>query len=382
MTNPGQRPSIPLTTRAIVVGIVLGSSLVLLLVAPAFGAPTVSNPIATPPVIVVTSTISVPTPSATTTIVATITPTAIPTPVSTATQAPTPLPSATVMPTATSAPTVSPTKTTSATVAPTTILTPTQVPKPTPTTTPTPTPPPSASAKASLAHAPAGSMSITYDPATRVAHTVLNMAGLSPGGAAVAVVLNGSCAAPGGVAWRGAAFTADTHGRVSDFVVNYANVNGVPTTHVVAIETVQGGNETRANYLLACSPIASTGNNKGSVNLGPVPGAVDGNITGSATLAQANGSLVVTVKATGLQPGSTNATALDLGSCQWQDYVLYDLPPMTADSSGNGQVAMTIQNAQPISASNNWYVAIDYNASINNAYFMTVGCGDVVVAGS
>jgi glyoxylase-like metal-dependent hydrolase (beta-lactamase superfamily II) len=52
-------------------------------------------------------------------------------------------------------------------------------------------------------------MSITYDPATRVAHTTLNMTGLSPGGTAVAVVLNGSCAAPGGVAWRGAPFTAD-----------------------------------------------------------------------------------------------------------------------------------------------------------------------------
>ncbi len=55
---------------------------------------------------------------------------------------------------------------------------------------------------------------------------------------------------------------------------------------------------------------------------------------------------------------------------------------MTADSSGNGQVTMTINNAQPISTSNNWYVAIDYNATINPAYFMTVGCGNVVVAGS
>jgi hypothetical protein len=150
----------------------------------------------------------------------------------------------------------------------------------------------------------------------------------------------------------------------------------------VGIQTVQGGNETRSNYLLACGPIASTGRNKGSVNLGPVPGAVDGNITGSATLAQANGSLVVTIKASGLQPGATNATALDLGSCGWQSYVLYNLPAITADSNGNGQVSMTINNAQPLSSSNNWYIAIDYNATVNNAYFMTVGCGNVVVSGS
>jgi hypothetical protein len=92
--------------------------------------------------------------------------------------------------------------------------------------------------------------------------------------------------------------------------------------------------------------------------------------------------LVVTIKASGLQPGSTNATALDLGSCQYQSYVLYDLPAMTADANGNGQVSMTINNAQALLASNNWYIAIDYNATINNAYFMTVGCGNVVVTGS
>jgi hypothetical protein len=229
---------------------------------------------------------------------------------------------------------------------------------------------------------PAGTLSVSYSPVTHVARTTLNMTGLGQGGAAVTVVMSGTCSAPGGVAWQGAPFTADANGKVSNFKVNYRNVKGVPTGDVVAIQTVQGGNETRSNYLLACGPIASTGNNKGSVNLGPVPGATDGNITGSATLAQANGSLVVTVKASGLQPGSTNATALDLGSCQWQDYVLYDLPPMTADGSGNGQVTMTIQNAQPISASNNWYIAIDYNSTLNKSYFMTVGCGNVVVSSS
>ena len=92
------------------------------------------------------------------------------------------------------------------------------------------------------------------------------------------------------------------------------------------------------------------GRNTGSVTLGPVPGVPNGAITGSATLAQANGSLVVTVKASGLTPGATNATALDLGSCQYQSYVLYDLPPMTADSSGNGSVTMTINNAEALSA--------------------------------
>ena len=44
--TPNRRPALPISARAIVVGIVLGASLVLLLVAPALGEPTVSNPIA------------------------------------------------------------------------------------------------------------------------------------------------------------------------------------------------------------------------------------------------------------------------------------------------------------------------------------------------
>jgi hypothetical protein len=225
-------------------------------------------------------------------------------------------------------------------------------------------------------------MSITYDPATRVAHTTLNMAGLSPGGTAITVVLNGSCAAPGGVAWRGAPFTADANGRLSNFVVNYAHVNGVPTNHVVAIETIQGGNETRSNYLLACGPIASTksaGTNSGSVTLGQVPGVANGAVSGSATATLAKGSLTITLKASGLPPGSTHASALHLGSCEWLDAVLYDLPKLTADSSGNASASITIDHAQAISPTNNWYIAIDYNSTLNRAYFMPVSCGNVLV---
>lgn len=389
MTNPGQRPSVPVTTQAILIGIALGASLFLLLVTPALGAPTISNPIATPPPAIPTSSLPTPTISPTNTMATAATPTITQTVAPTATLIPTPLASATATPPATAAPTAVPSATSvpTATIAPTATPTATPVPQATPTTAPTPTgvpthtPPTSASAKAILAHVPVGAMSITYDPATRVAHTTLNMAGLSPGGRAVAVVLDGSCAAPGGVAWRGAPFTADAHGRLTNFVVNYAHVNGVPTNHVVAIETVQGGNETRANYLLACGPIASTKSaepNSGSVTLGPVPGVANGAVSGSATATLANGALTITVIASGLLPGSTHASALHLGSCQWLDVVLYDLPKLTADGSGNASATITINHAQAISPTNNWYIAIDYNSTLNRAYFMPVSCGNVV----
>jgi hypothetical protein len=222
-------------------------------------------------------------------------------------------------------------------------------------------------------------MSITYNPSTRTARTVLNMTGMSQRGTAVAVVLNGTCSAPGGVAWRGARFVANGNGNVNHFVVLYGGVSGVPTNHVVAIQTVQGRNEPRVDYLLACGPVESSGGISGSATLGAVPGVNNGNVTGNAQLSQSNSSLTVKVQASGLHPGSAYATSLNLGSCEWLSYVLYDLPQMTADANGNGSVTITITNAEPLSANNDWYIAIDYSATLNRDYFMPMSCGDVAV---
>lgn len=51
---------------------------------------------------------------------------------------------------------------------------------------------------------------------------------------------------------------------------------------------------------------------------------------------------------------------------------------MMPHSCGNVSVTMTIKNAEALSSSNNWYIAIEYNSTINKAYFMSVGCEDVV----
>jgi len=168
-----RQPTAAVSARRIVsLGLALGVTLLALLVTPVAGAApsqsfashiaaqtptvTISNPIATP-------------------------------------DAPTPTPGG--PPTATP----SPTPTRAATTA-TTATTPTSTPSAGSTPTPTPPTTTTASASASLAHVPAGTMSITYNPATRIARTVFKMTGMSQRGTAVAVVLNGTCSAPGGVA--------------------------------------------------------------------------------------------------------------------------------------------------------------------------------------
>jgi hypothetical protein len=67
------------------------------------------------------------------------------------------------------------------------------------------------------------------------------------------------------------------------------------------------------------------------------------------------------------------------GSCQWLGQVLYDLPVLRADSNGSALATITSINTQPLSSANNWYIAIDYNSTLNRNYFMPVSCGDAVV---
>ena len=59
--------------------------------------------------------------------------------------------------------------------------------------------------------------------------------------------------------------------------------------------------------------------------------------------------------------------------------MLYDLPQMNADTNGNGSITITINNTEPLSASNDWYIAIDYGATLNRDYFMPMSCGNVAL---
>jgi hypothetical protein len=292
-------------------------------------------------------------------------------------------------------PTASTSATPASTPSGTPATTPTTSPATTPTTSPATTPAATPSAtttttaqaaqvSATLAHIPVGEMSISFTQATKTARTTLNMTGMPPNTSAVGLVVAGSCDAPGGVLWRGATFSADPNGKVVNFKVKFSGVQGTNANAAVVIQTIAGNGETRDGYNLACGLIKSTRIGgpitQASVTFGPVPGAQDGNVTGSATLAQdSNKNLAVTVQASGLAPSSQHGVSINLGSCQWLSYVLYDLPQMTADASGNGSVTITINNAEPLptAGGNTWYVAIDYQPQTNHDHFETVSCGNV-----
>jgi len=243
-----------------------------------------------------------------------------------------------------------------------------------------------AQGNAQLKHSPTGHMDITFDTVERVAHTSTFMDGLPQNGVAVALVVRGTCNELGGVLWRGVPFQADANGKVVDFRVKFDHVQGAPTGSTVVIQTIAGNGEPRNGYNLACGTVFSTlptgPEIKGGVNLGPVPGEKNGNVVGAATLTENNGSLNVNYHVSGLEPNTTHAAAIHLGNCTWRSYVLYDLPQLNADGNGNASNSITINNAQPLptTSDQSWYIAVDYNSTLNRDSFLTVSCGDVAVS--
>jgi Cu/Zn superoxide dismutase len=245
---------------------------------------------------------------------------------------------------------------------------------------------PFAQGNAQLKHSPSGHIDITFDTINHVAHTSTFMDGLPQNGVAIALVVRGTCSEIGGVLWRGVPFEADANGKVVDFRVKYEHVQGAPVGSTVVIQTIAGPGEPRDGYNLACGVVFSTlaagPEVKGGLTLGPVPGAKNGNVTGNATLSENNGALTVSYNVSGLEPNTTHAAAIHLGNCTWRSYVLYDLPQLHADGNGNASASITINNAQPLPTTSNqsWYVAVDYNSTLNRDHFLTVSCGDVIVA--
>jgi len=179
-----------------------------------------------------------------------------------------------------------------------------------------------AQASVTLAHVPVGEMSISFTQSTRTANTALNMTGMPPSTSAVALVVAGTCDAPGGIFWRGAVFTADPNGKVVNFRVKFSGVQGTSANSAVVIQTIAGNGETRDGYNLACGSIKSTRIGgpvtQASVTFGPVPGAQNGNVTGSATLAEDDShALTVNVQTAALAPSSQHGVSINLGSCMW-----------------------------------------------------------------
>jgi hypothetical protein len=100
-------------------------------------------------------------------------------------------------------------------------------------------------------------------------------------------------------------------------------------------------------------------------------------VSGTGQIVQANGSFTVTIKLTGMAPGSSHISHIHAGKCAAPGGIAYALQQVVADSSG-GATATTIipvQYAIPVSG---WYVNVHHGPDFTNVgNAPSDSCGDL-----
>jgi hypothetical protein len=239
---------------------------------------------------------------------------------------------------------------------------------------------PSANGAATLLHVPVGTAQLSWNSSTQVLKLTVSMSGMAPGSAADVNINNGNCASLGGVVFKAAPITADQHGTVAPVTTDFFNVPAVKPNHAVVVAT--GANTSQATPV-ACgsiggpptSPYGASVTLNATAPLGAVPSVPNQNVSGTAQGTMDGSRLTIYLQVWHLQPNTQTAAAVYEGSCTWLNDVVYDLTPLTADSTGYAGATTVIANAQAV-PSNGWYIGV---VPGTNAHATTqmLACGNV-----
>jgi CHRD domain len=103
-------------------------------------------------------------------------------------------------------------------------------------------------------------------------------------------------------------------------------------------------------------------------------------VAGTGTVVKVAGSFTVTIKLTGLTPGSSHISHVHNGACAKPGGIAYPLTQVVADSSGAATVVSIVPAAYSIPTSG-WYVNVhhgpDFSAPANGP---SISCGDLPLA--
>src|SRR6266700_3248341 len=174
-------------------------------------------------------------------------------------------------------------------------------------------------ASATLKRVPEGTATISWDPRSQGLTVKISLIGMAPSSTHPAYIHAGSCAKQGAVVDPLQNVVADAHGV------------GSSTTVIKKVTTLSGR------------------------------------------------TLTVKLTLSGLQPKSSHAAHIHIGSCASQGAVVYPLQNVVADATGNANVTTTIKNVSSI-PSRNWFVNVHYSTNISTQTgFNPIACGNVVV---
>lgn len=242
----------------------------------------------------------------------------------------------------------------------------------------TPTPTAVSEASAKLAHQPTGEARIVPDGSKMTVD--LQLSGMAPSSTHPVQLVEGSCQKPGTKAAVDlTAIAADATGVGKSSTTTAIPGGKIPATGWYMAVLQGPGTKDKEATVIAC----------GDVNAATTPAIVEfregaaepggsQSASGNATLKIENGSLMVTVTAAGLSPGSVHAAHIHVGACTNQGAVVYPLTNVTADSTGNSTSTTTIPNVSTI-PTGQWYVNVHNTTTLTTQDgFDPIICGPVI----
>jgi hypothetical protein len=190
----------------------------------------------------------------------------------------------------------------------------------------------------------------------------------------------GSCSKKGSIVYPLAKVVADAHGVAS--ATTMVDVPGGIAATGLYLDVHNGPGLTTDDQRLSivCGDISNS-NHSNTVQvmmLTASPGSAGETVSGTAQLGLSGQTLTVTLTVSGLEPNSSHAAHIHLGSCESQGDVKYALKTVKADASGKATVTTEIPNVASIPGSG-WYVNVHHSTALSTQTgFDPVACGDVV----
>ncbi len=238
---------------------------------------------------------------------------------------------------------------------------------------------------------PTGTARLSWDPTTKLITAAVDMHGFTPSSSHAMHIHPGTCAEqtqPPSVPFPD--ISADAGGAVTQSVVSQAP-GSIPSGSYLNIHlapNAQLGAPTDVSFTpIACADIPAGTPPTGPVTLKVQAPPQHGQIPrGTATLAynSTNHTLRVEVTASGLPPNSAHAAHIHAGSCVAQGAVVYPLPDLRANASGDASITTTIDNVNSAPPTTGWYVNVHrgpmsqiLSGDSPTLLFAPILCGDV-----
>jgi hypothetical protein len=100
-------------------------------------------------------------------------------------------------------------------------------------------------------------------------------------------------------------------------------------------------------------------------------------VSGTGDIVDATGSFTLTIKLTGMTPGSIHVSHVHAGRCTQPGGIVYSLQSVVASSSGTATTTTTVPATYLVPTSG-WYVNVHFGPDFTEAaYAPSISCGDL-----